>query len=143
MTEKHASWLFCACLAILTCLSVWVANNNDYMRYREVPVTYYGKFMTESCFKGFCRDIKTARYITDDGVRFTRFASDYVYDQMRFGERFSLTLRPIDIKQTTFNNIWWFFAPVILWCITGTLLLVFGGTFVYEWLKSKFSKSKE
>ncbi len=103
---------------VLGGLSTWVYNNNDYLTYRDVNVTFIDRHGSNSCHKGTCRDYLIGLFKTDDGLFFERPIGLYMYRQMHLGERFTLNLRPMETKQTTYNNIVWMFGPIILYALT-------------------------
>jgi hypothetical protein len=111
------------------------------MEYRDVPVTYIDKLVTQSCHKGSCSDRFIGLFKTDVGYVFDRPISAYMYRQMHIGERFSLNLRQFDIKQTERDNIYWFFTPIIVYIITFfswcVLLVAFGASLMEKYRPSK------
>lgn len=139
MLRSFAFWLYFITIG-LTVSSYLVMTNNVYMTERNYPVTYTHKYVVESCVKSHCRDRYMGRFVTDEGQVFSRHISDYMYNHMRIGEQFDLTLRPMDIKQTPKDNALWFFGPVILYSVNLVFLfIVFVCTIVevYDYRKKK------
>lgn len=63
-----------------------------------------------------------AVYRTNSGVYFDREVSAASYSRMSVGDHYTLTLRPMDIQQTTWDNVVWFILAKAL--LTSTLFAV-------------------
>ena len=119
MVKKHRLSMFILTLIIaLSAWSVYVWNNNTYMEYRDVPVTFIDKYTLQACSKHGCSVRTEGLFKTEDGYVFSRSISSYMYRQMRLGEKFDLNIRQMDIQQTAQDNIYWFFGPVVLYIVT-------------------------
>lgn len=123
---KFSMLLLWLSLALSTwCYYIW--NNNTYMTYTDVPVTFFDRHMGQSCHKSSCRDAPEGWFRTDDGFVFSQPISDYMYYRMHLGEHFTLSMRPFDLHQTPRENIYWFFGPIIVLmatCIIWFLTLI-------------------
>lgn len=106
--------------------SILLHNSSDYMHKKEVPVTFIDKRLDQSCHKSRCRDYMVGLFKTERGVYFERPISFYMYSQMHLGEKFNLNIRRMDIKQTGWENIVFFFGPVILFSFGVTCLVIVG-----------------
>lgn len=119
---KDQSFQILLAITLALCsLSVYINQNNDYLTYRDVNVTYIDRHASNSCHKGSCRDNLNGLFRTDEGYFFERPISLYTYSQMRLGEKFPLNLRPMDIKQTSYDNIVWMIGPSILYALSFAL----------------------
>lgn len=124
---------------IVVAAAFWVFYNNDYMTYRNYPVTFVDRSAPTSCHKGRCHANHTGLFKLEDGTFFERPISVYMYTQMHLGERFELDLRPFDIRQTSSQNVWWFFIPAILF----SAALVGFGMAVFETFTTIVKRSKK
>lgn len=125
---------------LLTSWSGWVWQNNTYLTYRDTPVEFVDRYTRQSCVKGFCNDRYEGRFRTDDGIYFERGIGNYMYHRMHLGERMVLELRPMDIRQNTWDNTVWMFGPIVLYIITGfawAFLLVALGSDTFDYFKAK------
>lgn len=107
-------WLAGILAILMTIASYSMFAYNDYMTYRDTPVTFVDKFTTDSCHKGHCRDRYIGLFKTTEGIVFDRPISAYMYRQMHLGEQFALNIRPFDIRQNDSDNAIWFFGPIIV-----------------------------
>lgn len=133
-------WVSGLVALVLVGLALWMANNNDYMTYRDYPVTFIDRSAPTSCHKGSCRANHTGLFKLEDGTFFERPIGVYMYTQMHLGEKFNLNLRPMDIKQTPANNVKWFFMPIIVYCIAtffAAIALIFAGTWIHQRIQEK------
>ena len=99
---------------VVVATALWVFYNNDYMTYRNYPVTFVEKSETTSCHKTSCRPRYIGLFKLGDGTYFNQDIGKYMFTQMHLGEQFELELRPFDIRQTPSQNWWFFFMPVFL-----------------------------
>jgi len=141
MKGRIALFALIAAILLQTSWSWYVATNNTYLEYRNVPVTYIDRHETRSCHKGSCKDNLIGLFKTDDGVFFERYIGLYMYRQMHLGEKFELNLRQMDIKQTKRDNILWLFGPIVVHLVTITLwfamLLAIGGNVIKRYKLNK------
>lgn len=138
---KDRSTIVSFIIAILLAISsTWVWVNNDYSTYRDVPVTFIDKFAQESCHKGSCHDRFIGLFRTDEGVIFDRPISAYMFRQMHLQEKFTLNLRPFDIKQTPMDNVFWLFGPMILHIVTVIFWLFMIYSVCDDWYTSRKAK---
>lgn len=93
------------------------------MEYKDYPVTFVDKYTRQRCYKGSCHDQYEGLFKTEDGYVFDRPISSYMYRQMHLGEKFPLKLRPLDIRQTSWDNAVWFIMPVFVYVITFVMWL--------------------
>jgi len=91
-----------------------VKYNDDYMVEKDVHVTFIDKMERNSCHKSNCTGKLYGLFKTDDGIFFDRQISMYMYTQMKVGEDFNLTLRRMDIKQTGWDNVIYFFGVITM-----------------------------
>lgn len=117
--------------------SVVLYYNNDYMRYRDIPVTFIEKSVEDTCHKTRCRKTYIGLFKTDGEIYFDRPISYYMYTQTPLREQFELSLRPKDIRQSPRENLLYFFLPVLLF----SLAVVSGGMTLIEFFKGR-SKPK-
>lgn len=117
-TSCSSLWVTLIVTLLLSCASYYYAKYNDYMAWRDVPVTMIDRFERQSCHKSSCKDYFEGLFVTTDGKRFYRNISSYMYFRATLPAAYTLELRQFDIKQTSSDNIWWFFMPVIVWCVT-------------------------
>ncbi len=138
--ERIQAYAFMAVLFLMSGWSWWSYENNDYMTYRDVPVTFVERQATNSCHKGSCHDYLEGLFRTDDGMFFSRPISLYMYKQMHLGERFSLNLRPFDMRQTERDNLIWMFGTLAVYIVTAFLwafALLYLYFSLYEYVKRR------
>ncbi|ABY63132.1 putative NrdC.7 [Pseudomonas phage 201phi2-1] len=141
---RLSDWGFIIVMVIMSCWSTYVWQNNEYMRYRDVPVTYIDRHETRSCHKGSCKDNLIGLFKTDDGVFFERYIGLYTYQQMHLGEKFELNLRQMDIKQTERDNILWLFGPILVYAVTFIMWVLFIFANILELIeRNKSKKAKQ
>ncbi len=104
--------------AVLCLVSWWVVENNDYMSYRDYPVTLVAKSAPVKCVKRNCRANHTGLFKMEDGSFSERSISLYTYSQRQLNDQFVLNMRPFDLRQTGMQNLYWFFLPTILYSVT-------------------------
>ena len=145
-TGNPQVWIILAALVVFSVWSYWIWVNNDYSTYRNVPVTFVDRHSTNSCHKGSCSDYRVGLFRREsDGMFFERPISLYMFTQVRLGEKFDLRLRPFDMKQTTKDNIWWLFVPIIVHIITAmmwVITLIGIGCEIYERITKRIKSCK-
>ena len=129
-------WLAGILAILMTIASYSMFAYNDYMTYRDTPVTYIDKFTTDSCHKGHCRDRYIGIFKTTEGIVFDRPISAYMYRQMHLGEQFALNIRPFDIRQNDNDNAIWFFGPFVVVALTLIVWVLFLSV-VHDYLKPR------
>jgi len=88
--------------------------SSDYMQSKEMMVTLVDRHLEESCHKSRCHDRFIGLFKTEDGRFFDKEINLYTYKQMHLGEKFTISIRRFDIKQTPWENVFFFFLPCIL-----------------------------
>jgi hypothetical protein len=90
-----------------------ISYKDDYTVEKDVPVTFIEKMQRDSCSKHSCRGQMYGLFKTEDGYFFDRRISMYMYTQMHVGEKFNMSLSRMDIKQTGWDNLIYFFGTTI------------------------------
>lgn len=127
---------FIAFVIALVC-TVVLQYNNDYMRYRDIPVTFIEKGVESNCHKSNCRTTYIGLFKTDGEIFFDRPVSYYMYTQTPLRKQFELNLRPMDIRQTPRENVLYFILPAVMFSGTSVLGIVTLLTFINRRSKSK------
>lgn len=111
-------------IAALIVLTTWLFISNEYMTYRQVRVEVEDKMLLQNS-KG--RERPVVVYKRADGVQFDREVSVGTWMASLPGQSKTLNIREFDMRQSTWENVRYFFLPVITLSITGTYLLMFLG----------------
>lgn len=141
MSSKSTSNIIGLFLLLLTiALSSWstyVWNNNVYMKYQDVPVTFIDKYTVQACGKHHCTARLEGLFKTESGYIFDREISGYMYRQMHLGEKLTLNLRQFDIKQTPRDNLYWFFGTLLVYGLTAIAWFLLLCWFLDQYIKRK------
>ena len=136
----NISGLFLLFLIVtLSSWSTYVWNNNVYMKFQDVPVTFIDKYTVQACSKHSCTARLEGLFKTESGYVFDREISGYMYRQMHLGEKLTLNLRQFDIKQTPRDNLYWFFGPLLVYGLT---IVVWLQLIICFWEQFKKRKGK-
>ena len=121
MSLRHSSKWMRPALIVLAWLFVLVVEvgllNSDYMHSQPYDVLVTDKMVVAGS-KG--RGQPYAVYKLDDGYVFDEPVSVATYSQLTVGQRYTMSFRPMDIKQTPIENLLYFFLP----CILASVLIV-------------------
>jgi len=115
-------WKHALAIASLIVLTAWLFISNEYMTFRQVQVEVEDKMMLQGS-KGRERPIVV--YKRADGVQFDREVSVGTWMASLPGQRKTLSIREFDMRQSTWENVRYFFLPVITLSVTGAYLLMF------------------
>lgn len=109
-------WLYG--LAALGCILLmwWAESTNYYLNTRPYEVEVVEKYKGVSDGKHAKMEF-IGVYRTTDGMVFDRYLSAATYFQTAVGDKFTMDLKPMDIKQSTKENLVFFFGHVILMAI--------------------------
>lgn len=111
-------------IAALIALTTWLFISNEYMTYRQVQVQVEDKMLLQDS-KG--RERPVVVYKRADGQIFDREVSVGTWMASLPGQTKTLSIREFDMRQSTWENVRYFFLPVIMLSITGTYLIMFLG----------------
>lgn len=109
-------------ISILGVVSLY-NSQNDYTTYRDYDVTVVNTF-TGTTGRSSLQFI--AVYELPNGQRFDKFISASTYASIKPGDNFRVNLRPFDVKQTTKDNILWFFGAAVLNSLAIITIPLFG-----------------
>lgn len=113
---------------ILSMIGVYlvVDSFNDYMKYKQYNVTVTQLYSGNSTGKSSTLQF-IAVYKTEDNVYFDDYVSASTYSRLSVGDKITLSLRPMDVKQTLWDNIIWFFIAKVLFIsvlISASMMLI-------------------
>lgn len=136
---KHIKICTCViyfCSVLLFGVLTWKFINNDYMTYRRVEVEtiqlYGGMSSGQYSSLEFI-----GVYKTKDGVLFSRNIDASVMATTKVGDVVVFKLRPMDIKQTSRQNLLYFFMPGIVAALYLSFVVVFGFVLVFSIFKKE------
>jgi hypothetical protein len=117
--RRFAIWLLTVFLLIIS----WVGlTENEYMSYRETPITVVDKLQTHSKSG---HPHFTILYRTDAGVLFDRPVSYGTFKTSDIKDRYNITVREFDVRQTAYKNVVFFIIPILFMsCFTSMVLLL-------------------
>jgi hypothetical protein len=106
-------------VVIVICMIVALTGHalsyfSGYLTERDYTATIVHKLMTPGTYKSSGRPIVILQL--DDGYKFEHVTNYVIYMDIQEGQRLIWKMRPMDVKQTAFDNIWFFFMPVLLTC---------------------------
>lgn len=99
--------------------------DSDYMREQPYNVLVTDKMVLAGS-KGMAHPYVVFKL--DDGYVFDKPVAVATYSQLKVGQRYTMSFRPMDIQQTPFENLFFFFLPVIL-----TSILLVSASFGLIW----------
>lgn len=107
-------------LTIILVIISYFSLTNDYMTFKEYDVVLLDKVSVSGNKYGRLYGV----FKLKDDYTFDREISPTGYSQMEIGKTYSLSLRPYDIKQTSSENFFYFFMPVVIGSITLTNIII-------------------
>ncbi|EFE4843465.1 hypothetical protein CG521_001770 [Escherichia coli] len=124
---------FIAALVFAVIPFIW-NSQNTYMETKVIPVEVVELISGQSTGK-YSKLEFIAVYKDEQGRVFDRRVSPSFYTLLNKGDTIAIEIREMDIKQTTKDNLIWFFGTVLLVsiCITGFITcIVFGIAYLID-----------
>lgn len=127
--------LRCFIIALVFVIIPFIWNSqNTYMETKVIPVEVVELISGQSTGK-YSKLEFIAVYKDEQGRVFDRRVSPSFYTLLNKGDTIAIEIREMDIKQTTKDNLIWFFGTVLLVsiCITGFITcIVFGIAYLID-----------
>lgn len=127
--------LRCFITALVFAIIPFIWNSqNTYMETKVIPVEVVELISGQSTGK-YSKLEFIAVYKDEQGRVFDRRVSPSFYTLLNKGDTIAIEIREMDIKQTTKDNLIWFFGTVLLVsiCITGFITcIVFGIAYLID-----------
>lgn len=95
-------------LAFILLYSSYAYFHNDYMTRSPLTVTVYDKLT----LPGRNTADLSIVYKTQAGVYFDRYVSHSTYATSHVGDTYTIMIRPFDVRQTSSQNVIYFFGPI-------------------------------
>ena len=130
---RYSLRLFIAALVFAIIPFIW-NSQNTYMETKVIPVEVVELISGQSTGK-YSKLEFIAVYKDEQGRVFDRHVSPSFYTLLNKGDTIAIEIREMDIKQTTKDNLIWFFGTVLLVsiCITGFITcIVFGVAYLID-----------
>ncbi|QWY13463.1 thioredoxin [Escherichia phage vB_EcoM-ZQ3] len=130
---RYSLRLFIAALVFAIIPFIW-NSQNTYMETKVIPVEVVELISGQSTGK-YSKLEFIAVYKDEQGRVFDRRVSPSFYTLLNKGDTIAIEIREMDIKQTTKDNLIWFFGTVLLVsiCITGFITcIVFGVAYLID-----------
>ncbi|WPK35868.1 thioredoxin [Escherichia phage AV117] len=130
---RYSLRCFIAALVFAIIPFIW-NSQNTYMETKVIPVEVVELISGQSTGK-YSKLEFIAVYKDEQGRVFDRHVSPSFYTLLNKGDTIAIEIREMDIKQTTKDNLIWFFGTVLLVsiCITGFITcIVFGITYLID-----------
>ncbi len=130
---RYSLRCFIAALVFAIVPFIW-NSQNTYMETKVIPVEVVELISGQSTGK-YSKLEFIAVYKDEQGRVFDRHVSPSFYTLLNKGDTIAIEIREMDIKQTTKDNLIWFFGTVLLVsiCITGFITcIVFGIAYLID-----------
>ena len=130
---RYSLRCFIAALVFSIIPFIW-NSQNTYMETKVIPVEVVELISGQSTGK-YSKLEFIAVYKDEQGRVFDRRVSPSFYTLLNKGDTIAIEIREMDIKQTTKDNLIWFFGTVLLVsiCITGFITcIVFGVAYLID-----------
>lgn len=130
---RYSLRCFIAALVFTIIPFIW-NSQNTYMETKVIPVEVVELISGQSTGK-YSKLEFIAVYKDEQGRVFDRHVSPSFYTLLNKGDTIAIEIREMDIKQTTKDNLIWFFGTVLLVsiCITGFITcIVFGIAYLID-----------
>ncbi|AWM11822.1 thioredoxin [Escherichia phage vB_EcoM-pJBK] len=130
---RYSFRCFIAALVFAIIPFIW-NSQNTYMETKVIPVEVVELISGQSTGK-YSKLEFIAVYKDEQGRVFDRRVSPSFYTLLNKGDTIAIEIREMDIKQTTKDNLIWFFGTVLLVsiCITGFITcIVFGIAYLID-----------
>lgn len=130
---RYSLRCFIAALVFVIIPFIW-NSQNTYMETKVIPVEVVELISGQSTGK-YSKLEFIAVYKDEQGRVFDRRVSPSFYTLLNKGDTIAIEIREMDIKQTTKDNLIWFFGTVLLVsiCITGFITcIVFGIAYLID-----------
>jgi len=130
---RYSLRCFIAALVFSIIPFIW-NSQNTYMETKVIPVEVVELISGQSTGK-YSKLEFIAVYKDEQGRVFDRRVSPSFYTLLNKGDTIAIEIREMDIKQTTKDNLIWFFGTVLLVsiCITGFITcIVFGIAYLID-----------
>ncbi|EHH5496264.1 hypothetical protein J7D59_002200 [Escherichia coli] len=130
---RYSLRCFIAALVFSVIPFIW-NSQNTYMETKVIPVEVVELISGQSTGK-YSKLEFIAVYKDEQGRVFDRRVSPSFYTLLNKGDTIAIEIREMDIKQTTKDNLIWFFGTVLLVsiCITGFITcIVFGIAYLID-----------
>lgn len=112
-----------AIIAVLICLSAYSIVSNDYMKVVPTEVEVVEKTILPKD-NGYSDAVIGYKRISD-GMVFTCYVSVGAYVGSEVGDRVTIKVREMDVRQTPWETTRYFFGPVLLGSFTTVYLILF------------------
>lgn len=130
---RYSLRLFIAALVFAIIPFIW-NSQNTYMETKVIPVEVVELISGQSTGK-YSKLEFIAVYKDEQGRVFDRHVSPSFYTLLNKGDTIAIEIREMDIKQTTKDNLIWFFGTVLMFSIgiTGFITcIVFGVAYLID-----------
>ncbi|UPW39309.1 thioredoxin [Escherichia phage vB_EcoM_ESCO47] len=130
---RYSLRCFIAALVFVIIPFIW-SSQNTYMETKVIPVEVVELISGQSTGK-YSKLEFIAVYKDEQGRVFDRHVSPSFYTLLNKGDTIAIEIREMDIKQTTKDNLIWFFGTVLMFSIgiTGFITcIVFGVAYLID-----------